>query len=170
MNTAQPFKHDRPYINVMEGLVFQEIMRQFRDMPRWFRQSRKLEEVIAYTLNRLPTLYASSQKGWQHQQQLAQRDFKDKIRETVREAFLMTRPDPLRRVEPLNSEHLPDQEVVLQALGTLFQTPTLTWSTALVMLNELKKQPGDFAEKLAALPAEWQPSPQPVRRDYWRPN
>ena len=87
MNTAQPFKHDRPYINVMEGLVFQEIMRQFRDMPRWFRQSRKLEEVIAYTLNRLPTLYASSQKGWQHQQQLAQRDFKDKIRETVREAF-----------------------------------------------------------------------------------
>lgn len=165
------------YVNVMEDIVAQEVRGQLSKMPQWIRQSRKLEEVSAYALNRLPTLYASSQKGWKHQHEFAQRELKHQIKEVVREAVLNTHPDFQRYLEPLSSEHLPPQESVLQVLGKLFHTPELTWPIALVKLKYLKQQPGNLEQKLTALVPGWQgtepagvmssPESRNIRKDLW---
>ncbi|NEQ44982.1 MAG: late competence development ComFB family protein [Leptolyngbya sp. SIOISBB] len=132
------------YVNVMEGLVAQETWRQLKDMPRWFRRSRRWAEIMPYALNRLPTLYASSQRGWQHHLKFAQRELKDTIRQVVKDALLITRPDPLEHREPLKLERLNDSEVVLQALSSVFQLPELDWVTALEQLQALKQDATAF--------------------------
>lgn len=139
MTRAFVTQENSAYVNVMEGLVAQETWRQLKDMPTWFRQSRRWAEVMPYALNRLPTLYASSQRGWQHHIQFAQQELKDTIRQVVKDALLMTRPDPLEHRESLKIERLNDSEVVLQALSSVFQMPELDWGTALEQLQALKQ-------------------------------
>jgi len=166
---------DRAYINVMESLVAQEVGKQLQDVPARVRRYLKMEEVVTYALNRLPTLYASSEKGWQYQRQLAKRDLHRQIGTAVRQAIVAVQVDPLRLAQPLKL--LPDQEseAVLQALRALFQTPDLSWEQALTRIGELRQgelslpvpksqsqpwQPGNQRDKVAW--ARRRPSPPPA--------
>ncbi len=163
------FAHENSaYVNVMEGLVAQETWRQLKDMPRWFRQSRRFAEVMPYALNRLPTLYASSQRGWQHQIKFAQQELKDTIRQVVKDALLITRPDPLEHRETLKLEHLKDSEAVLQTLSGVFQVPELDWITALNKLQELKQDSAAFTTLCEQSSPAWKDNGQvtPWTRRY----
>ncbi|RZM77304.1 late competence development ComFB family protein [Leptolyngbya iicbica] len=143
------------YFNVMEGLVSQEVWRQIKNMPSWFRKSRRWSEVMPYALNRLPTLYASSQQGFQHQVRYAQQQLQATISQVVKDALLVTRPDPLEHRGQLKVEHLKDSEVVLQALGQVFGEPNLDWETALTKLQTLKQDTATFTELCAASAPTW---------------
>lgn len=145
----------RAYINVMESLVADEVHQQLQHVPGRIRRYLKMEEVVTYALNRLPTLYASSERGWQHQRQLAKRDMNRQITSAVRQAIAAVQVDPLRLSQPLNVGQNAESEAVLQALRALFQRPELTWEQALGKLHDLQNEASSIPAQLAREP--WQP-------------
>jgi hypothetical protein len=129
------------HINVMEGLVAAEVDTQLKQLPERILRYVKRVEVETYALNRLPPLYASSEKGWQHQCERAQQELNAKITHVVRQAFAAVQVDPIRLSQPLQDIHPDDgSQAVLQLLRELFQKPKLDWSEALVHLRQLRRK------------------------------
>jgi hypothetical protein len=155
MNEVKRPPSKRDYINVMESVVVDEVNRQLHHIPGRVRRYLKVEEIVTYALNRLPTLYASSEKGMEHQRQLAQRNLGQQVESAVRQGIAAVQVDPLRLSQPLHLGHPPESEAVLQALRALFNLPELDWQQALVKLRELQTdiRPG----VPQATPEPWQP-------------
>lgn len=133
---------DRTYVNVMESLVSEEVDRQLQGLPVRVRRYLKTEEVVTYALNRLPALYASSEKGWQYQRKLAQQDMRSKIQDAVRQGIVAVQVDPIRLSRPIQITQgsNTEAEAVLQALKGLLNKPDLDWATALRQLNALEQK------------------------------
>ncbi len=126
----------REYINVMELLVAEEVEHQLRQLPSRILKYVKSIEVETYALNRLPSLYAVSEKGWQSQYHKAKYELRKDISNAVRQAIAAVQVDPLRASRPLvrrsyaatvdaNAAALLDQ--FRAALGQ----PNLTWESLL---------------------------------------
>lgn len=83
----------------MEQLVAAEARRQVRSLPPKLIASINVEQVIeqatAYALNRLPGLYATSEKGWNFQQQKAKEKYGIEIVAAVRQGLAAVQRDPL---------------------------------------------------------------------------
>jgi Late competence development protein ComFB len=103
MTTLLPDKISR-YCNVLEPLVTAEVMRQLAELPPNLVKYIKPEEAIAYALNRLPPLYATSQEGWKRQQEKAQTDLAENIFIAVRQGLAAVQRDPLKASTPLEDE------------------------------------------------------------------
>ncbi|MGL5195679.1 MAG: late competence development ComFB family protein [Chroococcales cyanobacterium] len=89
------------YRNALEPLVVEESQRQLQQLPPKMLGSLKpesvLAQVVAYALNRLPALYATSDRGWQFQQHQAQK-LRPQIVMAVRQGFAAVQRDPLTPV------------------------------------------------------------------------
>jgi hypothetical protein len=127
----------RAYINVMEMLVEEEVAKQIKGLPPRILKYLKQTEVETYALNRLPSLYASSEKGWQHQYEKAKRELYSQIKNAVRQALAAVQVDPIRSSEPLNLSYDEDAEVALELLRALYQQPDLGWDDAVDRLRGL---------------------------------
>lgn len=68
-----------PYRNAMELLAIEEIEQQLKNLPLDIAESINKDEAIAYTLNRLPPLYATTLEGYFWQQKRARETLKDLI-------------------------------------------------------------------------------------------
>lgn len=96
-------------VNVMEELVMNEIEKQTQSLPDGLKSYINVIEVATYALNRLPSFYASSQRG--RQQQINQAiHHRAKIKQEVRRALAAVQRDPLRCSQPLIS----DRDRILQ--------------------------------------------------------
>lgn len=130
--------HDGPrhgYMNVMEILVAEEVEKQLKTLqPRVLKYLRRVE-VETYALNRLPSLYASSEKGWQHQYEKAKRELHNQIKSAVRQAFAAVQVDPIRVSEPLNLQNDEASIVALNALREMLKQPDLSWDGAINRLR-----------------------------------
>ncbi|MEM9502704.1 MAG: late competence development ComFB family protein [Cyanobacteria bacterium P01_E01_bin.43] len=156
---AVKLPHDqRVYVNVMESLVTQEVGKQIKETPPRIRRYLRMEEVVTYALNRLPTLYASSARGWQYQRQIAKRDLHQQISDAVRQAIMAVQVDPLRLAQPLQVSRDQEAEAVLTTLRALFQLPDLSWEAALSQLKAVETQAlfADLVQPQAAN-QPWQP-------------
>ena len=125
------------YINVMEQLVTQEVEQQLQCLPARIRRYIRLEEVVTFALNRLPALYASSEKGLEYQYKHATRSLKQPVKDAVRQAIAAVQVDPLRLTKPILLDQDESAAAVLDALRSLFQIPDLDWETALEQINTL---------------------------------
>ncbi|MGA9382335.1 MAG: late competence development ComFB family protein [Phormidium sp.] len=67
------------YRNAMELLVIEEIEQQIQNLPHNLGESINKNEAIAYALNRLPPLYATTLEGYFWQQKRARETLKDLI-------------------------------------------------------------------------------------------
>lgn len=130
--------HRKLYVNVMELLVAEEVDRQLASLPERVSKYIKRTEVETFALNRLPALYASSEKGLQHQYDRALHDFKSQIFNAVRQAFAAVQVDPIRLSQPLKLNQ--EEEAVLQALRDLLRDPDLTWKSALREIQRLQQR------------------------------
>lgn len=115
------------YRNVMEPLVIAEFERQVKQQPAKIVQYLNKAEVVAYALNRLPALYATSERGWQQQQNKASRDLGNQIVLAVRQAIVAVQRDPIRSTVPLKQDGDRDANNALQELKALFRTDDLSW-------------------------------------------
>ena len=141
MGNEEKVAHHSAYINVMESVVAEEVDRHLQKLPERVLKYVKRSEVETFALNRLPALYASSEKGLQHQQDRAIRELRPQITSAVRQAFAAVQVDPLRLSKPLqldDSNH--EAEAVLQALREWLRSPSLTWETALHMIRKLQQR------------------------------
>lgn len=99
-----------PYRNVMEMLVIEELQRQLE--ARYFASQKASPmqqplkyttetQAIAYALNRLPPLYATSIEGWERQLQKAKSELSEQISCAVRWGLAAVENDPLKVGIPL---------------------------------------------------------------------
>lgn len=130
--------HRKLYVNVMELLVAEEVDRQLASLPERVSKYIKRTEVETFALNRLPALYASSEKGLKHQYDRALHDFKTQIFNAVRQAFAAVQVDPIRLSQPLKLNQ--EEEAVLEALRDLLKDPDLTWKSALREIQRLQSR------------------------------
>jgi hypothetical protein len=133
---------NRAYVNVMELLVAEEVARQIKGMPPRLLKYLKQVEVETYALNRLPSLYASSEKGWQHQYEKAKRELHSQIKSAVRQAFAAVQVDPIRTSTPLPLKQDESAQAALENLREMFRQPELGWDDVVDRLRSLLKRPG----------------------------
>ena len=159
MNSIQLAEY-KGYQNVMEFLVAQEVERQLNKLPPKMAMYIRSLEVETYALNRLPSLYASSEKGWRHQRQKAELEFRQNITTGVRQAFSAVQVDPLRRSNPLGSvkentsQESSESQAALQVLRDLLQQPDLSWIGVVQEVKKLLTEQSQY---------------QPPRRNVWHP-
>ncbi|XGB41454.1 MAG: late competence development ComFB family protein [Nodosilinea sp. LVE1205-7] len=113
----------RVYINVMEILVAEEVEAQIQALPTRVLRYLKPMEVETYALNRLPALYASSEKGWEYQYEKAKRELRNQIKTAVRQAVAAVQVDPLRNCEPLQLTQEDPSQGILNSLRELLRQP-----------------------------------------------
>jgi len=88
----------------MEPLVVEEVEQQLRHLPAKIANYIHPPQVVAYALNRLPALYATSEEGWHWQQKRAKSKLKEQIATAVRQGLVAVQRDPLKLLTPLQLE------------------------------------------------------------------
>ncbi|MEG3439406.1 late competence development ComFB family protein [Pannus brasiliensis CCIBt3594] len=99
--SSRPASVSRIYQNVMEPLVEREIERQFKRLPRHLARYIDPIDVATHALNRLPPLYASTEKGKNCQELAGTTKLKGNIETAVRQAIAAVQRDPIRKEIPL---------------------------------------------------------------------
>lgn len=129
--TAASAMGDRAYTNVMERLVAEEVARQKSKLPPKLREYISSVEVETYALNRLPALYASSEKGWQMQYEKAGETHSAAVTQAVRQGVAAVQVDPLRASQPLSVRQNDESEAILTTFRNMLNQPDLTWDDIL---------------------------------------
>ncbi|MGF1480906.1 MAG: late competence development ComFB family protein [Cyanophyceae cyanobacterium] len=97
-------KHQKHiHYNIMEWLVLQEVNQQLTAYPATLRRYINRVEVVSFALNHLPSLYASSQRGFEQQQQRGYQ-LQSQIQTAVQRGFAAVQRDPLRKSTPLTTQ------------------------------------------------------------------
>lgn len=96
-----PQRHGVRYLNTMEILVQAEVERQLPQLPLPIARLLKPEDVIAYALNRLPTLYCTTQEGQHWQQAVTQKRMGDFIASLVQTGLTIAQRRDRRFSTPL---------------------------------------------------------------------
>ncbi|HEY9618004.1 MAG TPA: late competence development ComFB family protein [Microcoleaceae cyanobacterium] len=135
MPTTQP-EQSHTYRNVMESLVVEEVELQCKHLPTRVANYINKTEVIAYALNRLPPMYATSQQGWQQQRNRASREMHNKIMMAVRQAIAAVQRDPLRVATPLRIEEDRSSQTALQELQELLRSDELSWRNVVDVVEQ----------------------------------
>jgi hypothetical protein len=130
MSASSP-QAERAYTNVMERLVAEEVERQKAKLPPKLREYIKTVEVETYALNRLPALYASSEKGWQLQYEKAAKVHAEVVAKAVRQGIAAVQVDPLRASQPLSVRQNDKSEVILSTFRNMLNQPDLDWDDIL---------------------------------------
>jgi hypothetical protein len=115
----QPDNLLQTYENVMELLVQEEIERQIKQYPETLVKFINKVEVCTFALNRLPALYASCEKGKNMQKLIGQKEYREEIRKSVRQALAAIQRDPLRVSTPLVSDIDEEYHAAVTALKNL---------------------------------------------------
>jgi hypothetical protein len=110
--------------NAMELLVAEEIKKQLDSYPSEKQESIDRVEVATYALNRLPSLYASSEEGLFWQKRRGQKEFQQLITNTVRQAIEIISKNPARFSTPLLP---PEQQEVQEAKQALQELLDWLW-------------------------------------------
>ncbi|NJN30984.1 MAG: late competence development ComFB family protein [Synechococcales cyanobacterium RM1_1_8] len=121
----------KPYCNAMEPLVEQEVQRQISQLPANAIAHVNPADVVAYALNFLPSLYATTEEGWNWQQTRAKRELQGQISEAVCQGLMVVHQSPQRAESRLYSaeDSLFDAQRSLQELALYLGAPNLNWSS-----------------------------------------
>lgn len=99
------------YRNAIEPIVIQEVEQQLEKLSPNVIRYINSAQIIAYALNRLPALYATSKEGWNAQQLRAKKQMKQQITTAVRQGLAAVQRDPLKISTPLFVEEEVKPEV-----------------------------------------------------------
>lgn len=115
--------------NVMEIFVLLEVEHQWQLIPPRLKPYINKVDIMTYAMNRLPALYASSERGWQCQIERTKKEYKEKITHAVRQAIAAVQRDPLRSATPLKPIEPLECRTALGQLKELLQKEELSWNT-----------------------------------------
>jgi DNA-binding transcriptional regulator YdaS (Cro superfamily) len=115
------------YKNVMELLVEEEVSRQAKSLPARVASYVNQSELVAYALNQLPALYATSEKGLEYQIEKGRVKFAPQIAQSVQRAIAAIRRDPLRTHIPLETQERAPFIEVLDQLRGLLRNDRVDW-------------------------------------------
>ena len=75
------------FVNVLEEILVRETYIQIEELRPEIQPKVKVAEVVAYAINRLPPLFATSMKGWQYQYQYTLNELQPQITQLVRQGI-----------------------------------------------------------------------------------
>lgn len=114
--------------NIIEDLVIQEIKEQMEALGQNIREKISISDVAAYTLNRLPPLYATSRVGWQQQRQRATTELRQSTVLTIKRGLLAVRRDILREPDPLPADEMISEARALVQVQKVLDRTDLSWN------------------------------------------
>jgi hypothetical protein len=118
----------KQFINVMEDLVLTETMARTTHIEATSNISLDLSDIVAFALNRLPPLYATTQEGANYQRMRAQEEMLGLIQQKVDEGiqrFLATPdfyPERVAISQTTGKEVLEQMSTLLQSYATSFSS------------------------------------------------
>ena len=133
--------------NVMELLVTEEVDKQILLLTVKTARLIKSPDVVAYALNRLPSLYATSKIGWQRQLTRAENEFSQQIKQAVHLGIIAVQKDPLHISDLINDS--PEEEKInhgeinqeanaaLERLKVVLQREDLSWENLANVVENL---------------------------------
>ncbi|GAB4277250.1 MAG: late competence development ComFB family protein [Deferrisomatales bacterium] len=119
----------REFRNVMETMVAEEVDRRLAQEGGNGAPRPDRADVLAFALNRLPPLYATTEAGAQYQRQRARRELAPLIAEQVEEALRCARQRPARPTarrqldDPAHPPFLQDVRAVLRRFAADYELP-----------------------------------------------
>jgi Late competence development protein ComFB len=127
--------------NAIEDIVLAEASLQLTHLPLKLQQEVQLNEVVCYALNRLPPMYATTQRGWTKLRERARKELRERVQQGVRNALLAVRRDQMRVADRLPETELDQVSIALSQLQELLKKSDLTWVEAPhVVYQELAKR------------------------------
>lgn len=93
----------RIYKNVMELLVEEKVQKQFESLPGRIASNINPKDLIAYTLNQLPPLYATTTEGIDHQLRKGRAEYSAQIARTLHVALVKIQQDISQNNQPRNA-------------------------------------------------------------------
>jgi hypothetical protein len=115
------------YKNVMELLVEEEVIRQSKLLPPRMASYVNRVELVAYALNQLPALYATTEVGLEHQLKRGRERHGSNIVQAVRRALAAVSRDPLRTHPPLQEAQSAPLREVLQQMRLVLRNDKVNW-------------------------------------------
>ncbi|PZU96788.1 MAG: hypothetical protein DCE90_09095 [Pseudanabaena sp.] len=112
--------------NVLLEYVYKEANAQIEGLGVGIKHKYNLEEVMAYALNRLPPMFASTDFELQVKRQECDK-LRDQVFKAVRQSLIAVRRDPLRQPEPLADVELANAPFALRGVREILNSRTLTW-------------------------------------------
>ncbi len=115
--------------NVMERMVETTAIHLMRNLPAEAKDQARFMEVVAFALNRLPPLYATTERGYQMLYQKAVGELFEEVTLFTQEAISQVKSSPNSDSAPLylyRCERRIDQEI-LPKLQQILNRPDLTW-------------------------------------------
>lgn len=116
------------FVNVLEEIVVNEIYNQMNELRPELQHKIKVAEVLAYTLNRLPPMFATSMTGWKHQYDYALNELHPRIVQLIKRGNqIVIFGDPIHDVTPLPTQLFLNVSGLLYQLSKLFGKKYLRW-------------------------------------------
>jgi hypothetical protein len=115
------------YKNVMELLVEEEVMQQVKLLPPRMVSYVNRVELVAYALNQLPALYATTEVGLEHQLKRGRERHGSSIVQAVQRALAAISRDPLRMHPPLQEAQSAPLREVLQQMRLVLHNDKVNW-------------------------------------------
>ncbi|WP_055075943.1 late competence development ComFB family protein [Pseudanabaena sp. 'Roaring Creek'] len=112
--------------NVLLEFVYREANAQIQNLGIGIRHKYNIDEVIAFALNRLPVMFASTESGLQIKRQECMAIHAD-ITKITKQALLGVRRDPLREPQPLEDVELANAPYVLLNVQNSLGWQNLMW-------------------------------------------
>lgn len=113
--------------NVLESIVLQEVQGQLKKLAPELQKRYNVTDLVAYSLNRLPPMYVTTQKGWVQSRSRAIKELNHQVIEVVKKALLSCRIDPLKQRQPLPEAELASEPRTLVLLQEFLGNPHLRW-------------------------------------------
>lgn len=127
---------DKPvlqYRNAMEPLAAEEVERQLQKLPVNVIQSINKADAIAYALNRLPSMYATTEEGWHWQQERAKESLSNLIYRAA--TWGIKAAARKAKVFPTPLKDKSGSEVALQQLKELLDCEEISWDTLVAVVE-----------------------------------
>jgi hypothetical protein len=135
------------FINVLEEIVVKEVRIQIQQLRPQLQPKVKVEEAVAYTLNRLPPLFATSMIGWKYQYDYSLIKLYPQISQTINRGIKANLlGDPLRDTTPLPKHLFLNNAGVLHQLNQLLKRQHLRWRDVPIIVRNLSDQCSRFSQ------------------------
>ncbi|MGK7900181.1 MAG: late competence development ComFB family protein [Hormoscilla sp.] len=132
------------YRNAMEPLAAEEIDRQLERMPGDVVKLINKADAIAYALNRLPSLYSTTEEGWHWQQNRMREKSADLLAQAASRGIRAAQRKNKAFSTPLQQQS--EAEAALQELKELLGRSDISWQNVVKVVEQ------------AVRPKEWQKS------------
>jgi hypothetical protein len=169
------------FSNVLEKLVLLVADHLTRNLDPHVRSQLNFNEVAAYALNRLPPMYAASDRDYRYQRQRAQSEIAEQITTVVKQGIDLVLTNPRTNQQPLPFEKFNQEyELALPQIKQLLKCRNITLSNVATIAADIikfKRQPvsesqsgnSGSAEQTTQIEAMRSPASPKIVGGYYQP-